>query len=98
MFDGVSFYVGQSKDIQGRYKAHLNEARKDIQKSWKSRMQVVARFATNGGKDAMRIMEQYVMDVLSYDERVLKNGIQAIDMKRGRLRRQYGQFMRKFCK
>ncbi|MEO8751072.1 MAG: RHS repeat-associated core domain-containing protein [Casimicrobiaceae bacterium] len=98
LFDGANFYVGQAKDIDARYQKHLNEAKNDVRKAWKSGMQVVARFGTAGGKDALRIMEQYVIDAMTQAGHNLKNGVQAIDKSRGRLRKQYSQFLTKVCK
>jgi hypothetical protein len=61
-------------------------------------MQIVARFFTDGGKDAMRLMEQYVMDALELEKVSTQNGRNAINKKRGRLRKQYKEFSKKVCR
>jgi len=96
--DGVNYYVGQSNDIDRRLKEHHREATKSAKKRWKAGMEVIARFTTNGGKDAMRVMEQYIMDVLEYDGKPMKNSVAAINKKRGRLRHQLQKFKDKVCR
>jgi RHS repeat-associated protein len=91
LFDGKNYYTGQSNDIDRRHTEHIRtKAKKD--------MKVVARFLTNGGKDAMRIMEQFVMDALDLVDAPNINGVKAIDKQRGRLRKQYKIFKTKVCK
>lgn len=46
----------------------------------------------------MRLMEQYAMDVLRLDGNELRNGIEAINKKRGRLRHQYKELFKRMCK
>jgi RHS repeat-associated protein len=100
MFDGAGFYVGQSNDIRRRELEHMNEATKDIAKAWKSKMRVVAKFGVGdgAGRDALRVMEQMVIDVLKLDELDVRNPINAINKKRGRLRGQLREFSEKICK
>lgn len=59
---------------------------------------IVGRFSTDGGKDAMRLMEQYVMDALELEGVDTVNQRRAINKERGRLRNQYKGFLDKVCK
>ena len=65
---------------------------------WKANSTVIARFFTRGGKDSLRVMEQYVIDAIRETGEDLKYQRYAISKKRGRLRNQLKNFKKQVCK
>lgn len=86
--DGLgNFYVGQANDIDRRLREHARDATK-------KGLQPVARFFVDGGKDLLRIAENYVFEMLKDEvgRDKLTNRINPINMKRGRLREAFRAF------
>ncbi|MEJ2622297.1 MAG: GIY-YIG nuclease family protein, partial [Candidatus Thiodiazotropha sp.] len=76
LYDTISggYYVGQSENIDRRYKQHIRESKIKAKSAWKANSKIIARFSVDGGTGAMDKMEQFVMDILENAGHELKNG------------------------
>lgn len=98
LMDAVTgqFYVGQSIDIDARYKQHLDEAKRKAKSAWKATSTIIARFPIPGIDTALDKAEQLVMDILEKEGQKLLNGRKQIGPGSDSLR-DYKRFKKVIC-
>lgn len=100
LFDSVSgrYYVGQSTDIDRRYKQHLKEAERKARSAWKANSKIVARFFVDGGSGALDKVEQFIIDMFEQAGHSLHNDKSVIGPDRKKLRGELNQLKKALCK